>query len=129
VKMEWGYVRVTLSYKGRKQNRFIHHLVLMAFTGPGGFGLECRHLDNNPSNNNWENLVWDTPTKNQHDRVSNGTSLRGELNHKAKLSEEDVLEIRQNKNIRQKEFVKKFGLSKSAISGIRNNKTWKHLLT
>lgn len=53
----------------------------------------CRHLDGNPSNNRPENLRWGTAKENSDDMIRHGTRLYGESNHKAKLSEQQVLDI------------------------------------
>lgn len=60
-----GYLRVL--------GRFVHRLVLEAFIGPCPSGMECRHLDGNPSNNRLENLLWGTPLENANDRRRHGT--------------------------------------------------------
>lgn len=66
-----GYLnRVQISY-------FVHRLVLEMFIGPCPYGLECRHLDGNPSNNRVENLMWSTRIANQRDRDKHGTSNLG----------------------------------------------------
>ena len=52
---------------GRK-DRFVHHLVLEAFVGRRPGGMQACHNDDNPNNNRLENLRWDTPTANNHDR-------------------------------------------------------------
>lgn len=50
----------------------VHHAVLEAFTGPRPPGLVCRHLNDNPSDNRLENLMWGTASENMADRIRNG---------------------------------------------------------
>lgn len=50
----------------------------------------------------------------------------GELNKSSKLTNEDVLFIRQS-NLPRKELAKKFGLCRTNIDSIINRKTWKHI--
>jgi hypothetical protein len=74
---------------------YVHRLVLEAFSGPCPPGLECRHLNGNPSDNRWpENIKWGTDKENQGDRVSHGTSNHGERNGMSKLTEADIVDIR-----------------------------------
>lgn len=60
-----AYLYVNL--RGNKKLR-VHRLVLAAFAGPCPDGMECRHLDGNPNNNNLANLEWGTPLQNALDR-------------------------------------------------------------
>lgn len=53
----------------------------------------CRHLDGNPANNRPENLRWGTAQENSDDMIRHGTRMYGESNHKAKLTERQVLDI------------------------------------
>ncbi|WP_085104883.1 NUMOD4 motif-containing HNH endonuclease [Mycobacterium paraense] len=68
-----GYLNVGLSRDGRRRNYFAHSLVLTTFVGPCPPGQECCHLDNVKTNNRLDNLLWDTPSQNQLDRVRAGT--------------------------------------------------------
>ena len=51
----------------------VHQLVLRAFVGECPAGMECRHLDGNPSNNKISNLKYGTRKENQADRRAHGT--------------------------------------------------------
>jgi NUMOD4 motif/HNH endonuclease len=64
-----GYACVVLA-----GNRFrrIHTLVLEAFVASRPDGLECRHLDDDKTNNRLDNLLWGTGSENSIDRVQNG---------------------------------------------------------
>lgn len=50
----------------------------------------------------------------------------GENNVKAKLTKKEVILIRKEKGLSQLEIAKKYNVSKSTISSIIANKTWKH---
>lgn len=72
-----GYVLAQL-WRNNKQRRVrVHTLVLEAFVGLAPAGMECRHIDGNPSNNHLPNLEWGTSSENKWDRVRHG-------NHPAK---------------------------------------------
>lgn len=69
----WGYQWMHLFNDGRKRAIAVHTLVLLAFVGPRPEGMECRHLDGDPTNNRPTNLAWGTHTENNRDRVRHGT--------------------------------------------------------
>ncbi|CAO0835154.1 HNH endonuclease OS=Streptomyces microflavus OX=1919 GN=Smic_80730 PE=4 SV=1 [Streptomyces microflavus] len=55
----------------------------------------ARHLDDNSQNNALVNLRWGSRSENEGDKVQHGTSNRGAGNGWAKLSDDDVREIRR----------------------------------
>jgi len=116
-----GYMQLTLS----KNNNFflgrVHKLVLEAFVCKKPKGLQCRHLDGNPSNNKLNNLKWGTSLEDRFDMIRHGRSLRGERHHMAKLRVRDVLYIRASK---ERGLAKKFNVSRTIISNIRKGRTW-----
>lgn len=64
----YPYVR----WAGRKI--FVHHLVCEAFHGQKpALNSICRHLDDDPSNTNADNLAWGTKKDNYKDMVRNGS--------------------------------------------------------
>lgn len=58
---------------GRKPKVFVHRLVLAAFVGPCPDGMEGCHSDGDRSNNNVDNLRWDTRSGNVRDAIRHGT--------------------------------------------------------
>lgn len=64
-----GHLDVTLWINGRRYHRYIHRLVAEAFI-PNPYNLPMvRHLDNDPTNNEVENLAWGTQFDNMHDCI------------------------------------------------------------
>jgi hypothetical protein len=61
---------------------------------------------------------------NNHDKIADGTSLRGTKNPKNKLTEEQVREIRRRSDENQKRLAEEFGVSRFAIGNIINKKRW-----
>lgn len=94
-----GYKRVQLSRDGKARSFSVHRLVLEAFAGPCPPGKEGSHLDGNRLNCNSNNLVWETKKENFARKESHGTLLFAENNPNAKLSNKDIIEI---KNLRSK---------------------------
>lgn len=72
----YGYLFIVLSRGNRPSNALVHALVLEAFVGPCPAGMEARHLDGKPANNQLSNLLWDTHRANCDDRAIHGTSGR-----------------------------------------------------
>jgi hypothetical protein len=80
-----GYQLVKLREGGQQRNEYVHVLVLEAFVGPRPEGMEACH-DPNPDRtcNRLDNLRWDTPSANNHDKDAHGTSNKGENHYQAK---------------------------------------------
>jgi hypothetical protein len=70
-----GYQYVTLTKNSDQKRIQVHQLVLAAFEGPCPSGLETRHLDGNPANNNRSNLVYGTHSENTRDKHRHGTDV------------------------------------------------------
>ena len=118
-----GHLRVNLS---NVRTALVHRLVLEAFVGPCPDGMQCWHNDGDPTNNRLENLRWETPSNISKGRFLHGASLKGEANPRAKLTEDDVREIRQSKS-RHADIAAQYGISKGAVSMIKNRKIWAHV--
>jgi len=113
-------------WKNNKQNVVrVHKLVLEAFVGLCPEGLECCHNDGNSFNNHVSNLRWDTHKSNIHDRITHGTSNRGERCGTAKLTLEQVNAIRKDTRL-QRLIAADYGIAESMISRIKNGKRWQH---
>lgn len=114
---EWKRLRPHLRDDGHYQInpgetiRYVHHLILEAFVGPCPPGLECCHGDGDGTNNALGNLRWDTHQENAQDRVRHGTSDKGERNPGAKLTDEQVRDIRQARGETAKALALRFGVS------------------
>jgi len=91
-----GYPFVSLWAGNKKTSIPVHRLVALAFLPEPGQGqTQVAHGDGNGENNAVENLRWATPTENMSDRLKHGTHFHGERNPGAKLSRDQVLQIRQ----------------------------------
>lgn len=93
-----GYCRVKIyNDAGKKVDAKVHRLVLLAHLGdPPPSAKHGCHNNGNPSDNRLENLRWDTPAGNLNDRKAHGTNPTGARNGRAKLSAEQVNQIRQS---------------------------------
>jgi plasmid maintenance system antidote protein VapI len=89
--------------------------------------MECRHLDGDPMNNRVENLTWGTRAENMHDRTRHGTDNGGERNQWAKLTNDQVVEIRERYiagGIKQATLAAMYGVGVPAISTIVTGKAY-----
>lgn len=127
----YGYPQVGLSRNSKYSPKKVHRLVAIAFIpNPNGY-KEVNHKDENKDNNHVDNLEWCTTQYN----LTYGHRLdcaRGEKNHKHKLSEEQIKEIRKvyvkgGLVFGQSALSKKYGVSHQCIGFIVRNQSWKHI--
>jgi hypothetical protein len=123
-----GYLRIKIRV-GPRQFRptLVHRLVLEAFAGPCPEGMEPRHYpDRNPANNAINNLQWGTRSQNFMDKREHGTAWAGERHHNAKITVDDVRDIRKAfaSGTTQVSLGKQYGMSQTTISSIVRGKSW-----
>ena len=121
-----GYLRVGLTVGGVKKDFSVHRLVTECFHGSPEAGQVVRHLDGNKLNNCADNLTWGTQKENIQDSRDHGTWYHGERVHTSRLTERDVLEIR-NSSATNAELAERFGVGADSIWNARTGRTWKHL--
>lgn len=122
-----GYLRVTL-WKDNKPKPFrIHRLVAELFIPNPEGKPEVNHIDGNKFNNYVGNLEWATSSENQRHAVATGLQAQGEDNYLAKLTNEQVLYIRQNPDsLTLEKLAEKFGVNFGTISAIQLGKHYKN---
>lgn len=77
---------------------------------------------------NAECLAWGTAKDNYDDAARHGTATIGERVGTSKLTESDVIEIRNSRGKEtQVSIAARFGVSQSLISAIQTNQWWKHV--
>jgi hypothetical protein len=122
-----GVKRVAIHADGKRFGRAVHTLVLEAFVGPRPPGMEACHFPvRDPSNCCLWNLRWDTHVGNCADKEYHGTSQRGERAGSARLTNEDVLEIRRlfGEGLGYKRIARRFNCSPSTIARIKRGQSW-----
>lgn len=153
-----GYKKVHLSKSGKGKQISVHRLVATNFIREPVGREVVNHIDGNKLNNHYSNLEWCTYRENnQHARenglwkafgsnhylrkqtsrnsqtkvrVKTGISInKGETNGRAKLSENDVLEIRNlyKNGISMNEIAKVYGIGKTSVYLIIHKKVWRHI--
>lgn len=121
-----GYLTVRLpSDDGSKHHVSVHRMVCIAFRGPQPDGRpHAAHLNSDKTDNREQNLAWKTPKENEADKVAVGRSNKHERNGRAKLTRNQVDEIRASTatNIA---LAAKYGISPTSIGEARNGVKWK----
>lgn len=120
----WGYGRFQVKGKSKLAHRIsylLEHRVLPA-------DLKVCHTCDNPKCVNPSHLFLGTDADNVKDRDSKGRRkpLQGVRHGRAKLSEQDVLGIR-NSTLSHVTLAKQYGVSAVQISTIRKRKQWTHI--
>lgn len=119
-----GYPRVHLWRDGARHSEAVHRLVLLAFRGPPPMqGMEGAHNDGDRSNSHLNNLRWSTCADNQADRITHGTSNRGERHGQSKLTSEQVLAIRADTRT-QSQIAENYGVLPQTISRLKLRIDW-----
>jgi hypothetical protein len=122
-----GYLRVELWKDGDRKCRRVNSLVCTAFNGqPPSADHIAAHWDGVPSNNVASNLRWATQLENAADRYRHGTDAVGEQNPNAKLTLNQVVEIKGAAPYIGvvRDLAKKYKVHQSTISDIRSGKLW-----
>jgi hypothetical protein len=102
--------------------------IFKLFKGDPGILYVC-HLCGNARCCNPDHLYLGTPKENQQDRLKHNTSNRGSRCGTAKLTEENVKEIKKliKNKIKLKEIAEVFKVSESTIKAIKQKKNWAHI--
>jgi hypothetical protein len=124
------YLQVCLCKNNKKRSRSIYRLVAEAFI-PNPDDKPCvNHINGVKSDNRLENLEWVTYKENTAHAIRTGLweLRRGEENNKAKLTAEDVIQIRfLRKFMNCVKLAKLFNVHESNVAYIVNRVTWKHI--
>lgn len=121
-----GYIVHCFSVDNKRKNVMAHKLTIEAFKGPCPIGQVTRHRDGTRNNNSITNLEYGTYADNSADMVAHNTQVKGEDQHLAKLTEMNVLAIRQSK-LTQTQLAQLYKVSQGNISAILSRTTWKHI--
>jgi len=120
--MVWGS-RLT----GQRKTLIVHTSVATAFLGPRPPNMGVRHLNSDKSNNRLDNLLWGTAKEQARDKVAVGTDPVGVRNPQAKLTEQDVLEIRASCSEYPTALARRYGVCRETVRLIINRESWVHV--
>lgn len=125
-----GYYLVCLFENGKPKMKSVHQLVGLAFIENKYPYVNkiINHKDGNKLNNHVSNLEWTTFSGNTRHALRTGLQPRGEQIATAKLNNEKVLYIyQQKKRITQKELSQIFGVTVRLIRLVQEKKVWRHI--
>lgn len=121
------YRVVCLYLEGGPKKFYVHRLVLTAFDRAPRDDEEVCHSDGNKENNTLENIRWGTKKENYNDKVVQGFSQNGERNKSAKLTAQQVAEIREKYHsggYTYGRLADEYGVTDSNIGSIIKGLTW-----
>jgi hypothetical protein len=125
-----GYGQAKWAINGVRRPFKAHQIAFAVTAGCLPRGQVIRHSCDNPRCVNPVHLVLGSQAENMADMVRRGRSAKGEGHSQAKLTEQQVIEIRRLRTLgySQRVIGVMFGVSRSAISDIASGKNWRHLL-
>lgn len=135
-----GYGQVVLCRDGVQSKVKVAVLVAETFYRRREKGEVVMHLNNIRLDDRLENLKIGSYSENTLQKFVDGythtekqrravsEAKRGVKHHNSKLSEAQVIEIRENPDVLSgAALARKYGVSETTINDIRRGKTWKHL--
>ena len=112
-----GYRQLLINHNGIRKYVFEHKIILLAFTDNVQNKRTVNHKDGNKLNNCLNNLEWATDSENQLHAIKNKLKT-----HKIDF---EIAEKNRNDVGSHRELAEKYGIGKTQIGYIKNNKRWK----
>jgi hypothetical protein len=128
--MRVGYTTAQIYINGKSKSLLVYKLVVKAFLPPKPSPThQIRHLNGDPLDSRVCNLAWGTPKENAADKEQHGTVPYGTKHPNAKVTEQDVREIRQllSQGSEMPPLARRFNLSKQSIYRIAHRRSWRHV--
>ncbi len=120
-----GYHVIVFSNPGTKHiGRYVHRMVLETFVGSCPEGLEVSHLNGDNSDNRLSNLRYESKKANHARKVGHQTDYNGARNPAAKLTDQQVREIRESR-APESALAKIYGVTRSTIGRARRGDSWR----
>jgi hypothetical protein len=131
-KQSGNYLGITLHGNTETKRFYIHRLVAMAFISNPSNKDCVNHLNRDKHDNRASNLEWVTYKENTshalESRDWDSPAPKGEACHSAKVTEQDVVFIRENWEPGQTvAYAKQFKVTHAAMSRIIKGITWRHV--
>lgn len=128
----WSRATVDLTgADGNEHREGVGRLVLMAFVGMPVEGLECCHIDGNPTNNYVGNLYWGTSKENKADAKLHGRSLKASRSRSScvinQATADEIIDFFNANGYKRGDdtrLARQYGISRRAVGEIREGKRW-----
>ena len=122
---EFGYGQLTVGGKTTST----HRLSYEHFVGPIPEGMQVRHACDNPCCVRPDHFSIGTIADNMRDKTERGRQARGEKQYAAKLTEEQVQEIRNRYacGATHQKIADEFGVARTNVGMILRGDTWSYL--
>lgn len=127
-----GYLGTALTKNGKLKSVEIHRLLALHFLPNTENKKQVNHINGIKADNNISNLEWLTQKENIQHAFKTGLNkgLKGEKNGRCKLTNIQVIKIRQKYNTKEKTVMQlsnEYNMNWSTINDLVKNITWKHL--
>ena len=125
-----GYPKLTLCIDNTMYNFSVHVLVAELFIGDRPSGCDINHINGIKTDNKVSNLEYVTRKENiQHSHMLGLQTQFGEGHHLSKISETDVVKIREaaKRGETMTKIGANFSISRTAATLVVKRKTWKHI--
>ncbi len=117
-----GYGHTSINGK----DNLAHRVSYEAYNGPIPEGMFVCHKCDTPACINPDHLFLGTPKDNLQDASKKGMMMHGEKHIRAKISEQQAIEIFHDKRA-QRVIGNSYGITQPTVRAIKTGKTWKHL--
>jgi predicted XRE-type DNA-binding protein len=128
---KYRYLQLHLSLDGKKIMAYVHRLVALTWIENPDNLREVDHINGNRYDNTVDNLRWVSPSTNMKSAYDNFQQKHGEHSCKAKLTTNQMFEIRdlyKNKQLSQEAIGKIYGISQSQVGNITRGVRWKRII-
>lgn len=125
---EQHHSRVSMWVGGRHRNLSVHRAVFAAFHGEIPSGMLIRHADGDSRNNTLANLALGTQADNIDDRRRHGRGVSGAANPSARLTADEVTELRAwhaSGGVTYVEIAEWYGVSSQTIGRAVRGESWR----
>lgn len=130
-----GYAMFFTSIDGKKKAFYVHRMIAEAFIPNPDGKPEVNHIDGDKRNSVLWNLEWVTTKENVRHAINEGLSTpprigKGDDCPASKLTSFEVAKIKTILNTSKRSLAsiaRQFGVGASAISHIRDKRTWTHV--